>query len=292
MATLRKFLRKNKIVLEDDIWEDMIGRCARPASQDTPPTTAELRSILQHMKPKGKAFTLIEATSGLRGGELLQIRMADVELERDPAVIIIPGAMTKNGAPRITFMSSEARDATMEWLKVRPGCLGTSVKRTWKYHKNAQDDRLFPFSSDMMREIYNQALECAGMGKRDLATGRHIMHEHTLRKFFKSKMTGAGVPDEIVAFMMGHEGYVKGAYDRYTAAELTEFYKKGEPALTIFSDPKELIETKAQLADTKEQLQDMINGLMGKNLKIEAQLEDLQGWIEQISDQIQFKAKP
>jgi integrase len=88
---------------------------------DKVPSNAELRRILSHMDVKGKSLFLVLASSGMRIGEALRLKVEDVDLTSDPPKINIRGEYTKTGNPRIAFISFEARESLEEWLKNREG---------------------------------------------------------------------------------------------------------------------------------------------------------------------------
>ncbi|HID43654.1 MAG TPA: site-specific integrase [Archaeoglobaceae archaeon] len=94
-----------------------------------------LRTILQHMDVKGKTLVLMLASSGMRIRERLQIRLEDINLETDPAEIVIRGENTKTEEQRDVFISREAKQMLKEWLKVResyPSLQGTETKDWWR----------------------------------------------------------------------------------------------------------------------------------------------------------------
>jgi hypothetical protein len=81
-------------------------------------------------------------------------------------------------------------------------------------------------------------------------TKRRKFHPHSLRKFFRTKLAGTGVPVDLVHAFMRHEGYLD-EYRRYTKEELVRWYLKGMSAVTIFGDGGS---TKAELSLHKKAL--------------------------------------
>lgn len=67
---------------------------------------------------------------------------------------------------------------------------------------------------------------------RDDRTGRYIIHIHTFRKFFSSRMA-LSCPRDAVEMLMGHEGYLSGAYRRFSEEQLMDLYKKSMQEVTI-----------------------------------------------------------
>jgi len=58
------------------------GKRARTVEDDL--TREKLKKILTHCDTKGRALFLFLASSGIRIGEALQLRMSDIDLEHDP----------------------------------------------------------------------------------------------------------------------------------------------------------------------------------------------------------------
>jgi hypothetical protein len=97
----------------------------------------------------------------------------------------------------------------------------------------APEGAVFPVSYRVFSEVWTLAVKKAGLAKLDPRTRRLTLTPHSCRKFFMSKMKGAGVPGEIVEVLAGHSLYLGGAYARYSEEELAEAYLAGEPAITI-----------------------------------------------------------
>jgi hypothetical protein len=118
--------------------------------------------------------------------------------------------------------------------------------------------------------MWRRLLKKSGFDERDKSTKYHRMHFHTLRKFFETRMSVAGVPEAIIQQLQGHTGYLNGSYKRYTDRELSEAYKKGMKDLLIFSrETKDVKEIRDQLAEKDKQIQelkDQMQMLMAKVL--------------------------
>ncbi len=71
------------------------------------------------MDVRGRALYLTLASSGMRIGETLKVKVADLEMDKEPVRIMVRGEHTKNGDSRIAFVSTEAKEALAEWLRRR-----------------------------------------------------------------------------------------------------------------------------------------------------------------------------
>ena len=215
-----------------------------------------LKKIIAHMDEKGRSLIITLASSGMRIGEALNIKLADVDLSKVPAEIIVRGEYTKNGGTRVVFISTEAKAAVEAWLKVRAKYIISSLNRNKGLiakaaakPKKETDDRLFPFSDAVVRELWSRALTKAGLNEKDNSTGRFQYRIHGLRKFFRSQLA-LSCPVDIVEAILGHEGYLTVAYRRYSRKQMGEYYLKAEHHVTIMGSG-DIREIQDKLQDTK-----------------------------------------
>jgi len=247
----------------------------------------KLRKILQHMDLKGKVLVLTLLSSGMRIGEALQIELDDVNLSTEPAEIIVRGEYTKNGVQRFTFVSKEARDALLEWLRVRNKYLRAAKNRNKGLRKkgigsdkDADDRRIFPFSVDVAERMWKRALKKAGLLNKDRKTGRSDLRIHQLRKFFRSQLA-LKCPVEIVESLMGHEGYLTECYRRYTKKQMAEYYLKGEYLLLV-QVPKEIAEVEREVKGEVEGIRKLVVSLSAENKELQKQNDVLRKKIDEL----------
>ena len=189
---------------------------------------AMIRTILSHLDLKNRALYLLLASSGMRIGEALQLKLDDVKLPdagvEDIGTVTVRAEYTKTKQQRITFCSKEAAAALTEWKKKREKYLKGAEYRGkgLGIYKNLNDPRLFPFSDTTTGYAWEDALKAAGLYSRDPVTNRLQIHPHMLRKFFSSQLSIA-VPKDIVEMLMGHKGYLSDAYRRYSRKQIEEF---------------------------------------------------------------------
>jgi integrase/exonuclease VII small subunit len=219
----------------------------------------------------------------MRIGEALKLKVEDFELDKDPVRVNIRGAYTKTGNSRIVFISSEAKEAVEQWLRIRSDYLKQASRRSWKYNKSLEDPRMFPFDTPTAYTMWKNALEKAGLIQRDNQTNRLILHPHCLRKFFRSKLAQA-IPTDIVESMMGHENCLVEAYRKYSQEDLAEFYKKGEHTLLVFGNGKDLAKLRAEVEEKNKQLQQIINGLVSENLELKERIKRLEDGFREVKE--------
>lgn len=259
VGVVRQFLMRNKIQLDPFVWKDMklIKRGNHAITRDRPASLAELKLILSHADLKMTSLILVLISSGIRIGELTKITADDINFETDPAKIYLKGSITKTGNPRITFISQEASVILQEWIKNHDSYLEMAVKKTniSGMSKNKIDNRVFPFSPTAARSAFNRLLRLTNLDMRDKETGRHIIHLHTLRKFYRSKLALV-IPQDIVEVLIGHQSYLSSSYIRYSEEELAKYYKEGESAVTVFGDnnSRELKQLEEEIARRDEKI--------------------------------------
>jgi integrase len=204
------------------------------ATVDKPLRVEDALRILSQMDVRARAITYIMLSSGARIGEVLSLRVGngkvegDIDLDARPARIII--RETKTGQPRISFISAEAVAAVRDYLKVRDRYVASARARRGE---ERDDNLLFPVSYRVFQAIWMRAVRKAGLEKQDPKTGRLTMTAHSCRKFFMSKMKAGGIPEAVIEVLVGHQGYLAGAYSRYPEEELAEEYLKGEKFVTL-----------------------------------------------------------
>jgi len=270
MTAVREFLDYHGIELSKRELKNVRRKMPKGKSRTTEKIidTEILQSLFHQMDTKGRAFFLLLTSSGTRIGEALQLELDDIDLQATPCKVTIRQEYTKNSEQRITFISDEARSALKEWLKIRQNYLESSINRNSglvregiSKEKSADDSRIFPFAISTASTVWKTALKNAELASKDRNTDRIQIRPHSLRKFFRSQ-AALHIPVDVVEAMMGHEGYLTGAYRRYSDDQMATLYRKAEQALTVFvqedRETKNRVEhLEAELTRLKEENQAM-----------------------------------
>lgn len=284
MAAVRQFYVENDIEIAARAWKRIRSKLpkggARTMEREIDRTV--LKDLIAHMAVNSRAFTLLLVSSGMRPGEALKLELDDIDLDQDPPQINIRGEITKNGEPRISFMSREAADALRVWFQVRDQYLISSLRRgdgIWggRTVKTPDDPRIFPFTYSVVITAWHNALEKSGHYTKDKSTRRIQIHPHMLRKYFLSQFTGDNTKHgEALA---GHAGYLTDAYRRIPRAELAEEYKKIEARLTIMA-PADYGEITAGDRAALQRQAEMIARLSTEKETLEARLIAIEGDVQ------------
>jgi len=239
VSVVRVFLKENRINLDDKVWDNIRrrGKGREPITEDKAPTNRQLKSILIHGDAKSKALFLILSSSGMRITEALSLIPSDIDFNSNPTKINIRAITTKTKSKRVVYISNEARDSLMEWLKIKDDYIQTAIKRTNlpNIKKLADDDRIFPFQPSNARNVWNGLIKKTGLTEKDKTTDRYIYHIHTLRKFFRTQFSKQD--RDICEILLGHQGYLNRAYLRITDKQIKEAYLKGVKHLLVFETP-------------------------------------------------------
>lgn len=231
----------------------------RTVTEERDISMAVLRSIVPLMAPPFRTATLVMLATGGRPGEVLKLRVRDVELGADPARVRFPAAVTKTKVARISFLTAEAADALAVWLPQREVYIARAERKTAGLTGNGLagvrregDDRLFPFDSSTYHVAWKNALKKAGLFATCEVTGRATIHPHGLRKFFRTYF-GAAAGADVAEKLMGHDGYLSAAYVRLTEDDLAEAYAEFSHVLTVTPGagaemPRRIAELQAEVA--------------------------------------------
>lgn len=213
-------------------------------SIDRIPTREEMRSIVLNSNRKTRALVALLATSGLRIGEAASLRVGNIDLLAKKITLIANRTKTKK--PRITFFTEETATFLREY--VGPGA---ENKDAWLYPDDKDPTRHLTTKALYM-EVYRVLKRLGLLSRSDPDSKRNELHPHCFRKFFFSKLIGAGVDRGVAEHFMGHNFGLDNAYLHQSEEELRKEYAKAADSFTFLTEPKIDRESK----ETIEQLQD------------------------------------
>jgi integrase len=280
---IKQFFKENKIYLDPNLWTNLKRRgfSKKPIMKETPITPDMLKKLLNHGDCKARTMFLIMSSSGIRIGELVNLRKDDINFESHPTLIDVKyrGPSTvKTKTSRTVFISDEATESLKEWLNYRDKSLKISESRNNLKGKMKIDDRIFPFSTNDVRHIWSKMLEKAKMDKKFRLTGyihgkpleRYQIHPHGLRKYFRTRLSKHN--RDLAEFLMGHEGYLNGVYYQPTDEEIKKDYLEGQKYLTIYENTSKTVE---ELRKSDKDKDKRINELEEKMEEMKAQITEL-----------------
>jgi integrase len=228
-------------------------------------TKTELVRVLHNSSQKLQTTILLACSSGMRIGEITQLRLSDIDFSTNPTTIRVRRETTKTRETRFTHITKEASDLLHDYIK----------KRQEKIHAN--DFHLFMncISSVDSDEYYNafQTARCSLMTSLrkvvesvpELANrnenGQYRIHFHAFRKWFKTQVTAAYQSDFAEA-LMGHKS-LKLVYFKQNSSDRLKTYMKIEQYLTISDNSK---------------VEETIDGMERTINNLEIELEKVKEW--------------
>jgi len=278
-AAVKVFFTDHNVKLEDNNWRKLRRRGFMPKrvhaeTRDKIPNKKQLKKMLNYADIKARAMILFLLSSGARIGETLKLKIEDFEMDANPPRVHIRPKYTKGGVgQRTAYFSYEARDAIKDWLAIKDDL----KKRNGKKYV---DSRVFGWSVYTARFMWNQACDKAGIGTKDNNTERRIIHIHSLRKFFRSKI---GLDLDVTHALMGHSEYLDEAYLRQEQEKIAEAYLKAMPNVSVYQvEDTELKKTVEELKQENIELKSQLNGQRPEMLQLREELDELRTILKKV----------
>lgn len=239
ISVVKKFLALNDVEINNDKLRVKVDFPRYySVTADRAPTPDELRKVLMHTNARGKSLITMLASSGMRIGELLSLRVKDVDFDKNPVTVHLKAEVTKDRQARYCFTSDESvtflRAYLGDRISQKDACLfqgrHQGVNQEGKVYPRGEweNEPMSYWTADI---IFSTALKHAGLEEKD-DKGRDVIHIHCLRKFFFSQLVPS-LGREVVEALMGHKRFLDAAYQRFTPEQMGEFYLKGMNAVTI-----------------------------------------------------------
>jgi len=264
--TIKQFMcSTDKRLKQLDFWEILKNkvRGSSPLSVDFVPNPTDIKTVLQHGNALSRAMFLIQSSTGCRIGELIALYPEDINIETTPATVIIRRSydshtkekvkmLTKTRKTRTCFITDEAKDAYVAWMKERDKYLSSTIKRS-RYEKNPDDKRIFPMSDENARTIWSIMVKKSGLFEKDSVTNRLTLHPHCLRKFFRSYLGNS----DLAEHLMGHASGMDKFYRNMKKEDLAKKFLEYMPNITILSGAPDLTDVHRELHEKSLQMKQM-----------------------------------
>ena len=284
-ATIRQYLITAKEFLNDvgcKIYSEDIRRkfkLPRQIITRTEGLTKEtIAQILRLANYKLATVILMACSSGMRIGEIVQLKLSDVDYTTNPTTITIRAETTKTREGRITHISRESAQALKDYI---------AKSKTAKNN----DDYIFLFNHEKILERLSEEeksrrrvratihnfenqlnhviADIPELNKR-AENMRFQVHFHAFRYFFKTQVTDAHESDFAEA-LMGHKS-IKLLYYRQNAKKRQKTYLDVEYALTI-SETEHIEKNYSELQLDNQELREQLNSLGAKFRDLEKRIE-------------------
>jgi len=194
-----------------------------------------LSRLLHNSSPKLQVAIFITSTSGIRIGELAQLRLSDIDFTTNPTTIRIRRETTKTRETRFTHITTEASKVLSDYITKKLSQLKSPDPYLFMYFDGDFGSYAYHKSMFAARQTLMEKLRNTISGIPELAmkneNGGYRIHFHAFRKWFKTQVTNAEQSDFAEA-LMGHKS-IKLVYYKQSTQDRLRMYKKIEPYLTI-----------------------------------------------------------
>jgi integrase/recombinase XerD len=163
------------------------------------------RLLRKRFTTRDKCMILMLLRSGIRIGELLALKLQDINLKKRTVII---HESAKTGKGRVAYISDDAYKALRKWIKVR------NPKREYLFYSRC----MVNMSYGTARSSFIKCLRKARLVRKGYTL-------HCLRHTFASELLSAGMPLESLQILMGHSNIeVTRRYARLTNKALEKDY--------------------------------------------------------------------
>jgi integrase len=241
LSGLKGFLRHMGLKINSDDFKQLVKIPRVVKTREIPVTKEMILRVLHNSSPKLQTAILVCTSSGLRIGELVQLKLSDIDFESNPTKINIRSEIAKGSMSRETFITTETTHALQDYLKRYFGWIENNP------NLNLQNTMIFgrisdvktgntpEFSLDSAKQILQASLRKQIENIPELniknENGLLAIHFHALRKFFRTTLGNACGRDYAEA-LMGH-GFYMDTYYQLPEEKKKQMYLDAEPHLTI-----------------------------------------------------------
>ena len=248
--------------------------------------TKEILVRLLHILPfKLQTSVLVAIASGMRIGEIVQLKIGDVDFGSSPTRIVIRAETTKTRESRETYLTNEATKALKDYLiryfdwkensdlSLKDVIIFGPTKKTNVERKDVKSTPTQLAESSLSMSLRAYVKKVPQLNKLN-ENGRASIHFHAFRKFFRTTV-GDAVGRDYAEAIMGHHFYLD-TYYNLPEEKRREMYLKAEPYLTL-SDFAQIEKDLSKISEAQRQIQDqnfiITQALAKKGIKFPKMLE-------------------
>jgi len=269
LSGVKGYLRYLGVRINTDDFRQIVKTPKAMTNHEKALTKEILIRLLRICHQKLQTSILVVVSSGLRIGELVQLRLDDVDFTSTPTKIRVRAETAKTRQGRETFISVEATKALKDYLvhyfdwnekgdnshmHQKPIFGRTSKGDTYDNQKISGNRWASELSlQQSLRTHVDKIPELNIKNEND----RSLIHWHSFRKYFRTTV-GNEVNRDFAEALMGHDFYMS-TYYTLSEDKKRELYLKAEPALTI-SDAIAVEKSYSKLSDQYQSLQNKFDG--------------------------------
>lgn len=224
LAAIKGYLRFLGLKIYNEDCKQIIKIPKNIKEFETPLTKEIILRVLRNTPPRLQTVILVLASSGMRIGELVQLKLSDIDLLTTPTTIKLRAQITKTRQSRETFISSEATKAlkdyllvTFDWKENKDNSIlndvilfGRGTLGGYKKKSTIVAPEHFAASESFMRQLRLHLAKIPDLDKNN-PDGRKMIHFHAFCKFFRTTVGNAAGRDFAEA-LIGHQFYMNTYY--------------------------------------------------------------------------------
>ena len=211
--------------------------------------TRELRLLLMNSDPRTRALISLLATSGLRIGEASTLRLGNVDLDREKVTVM--ALKTKSRATRISFISTETARLLRDYLRQR-----INHKDEWLFPDKYNPQK--PAGRSALYQLIRRTLTRTGLrSKLDPDSRMYELNPHAFRKYFFTKLIGAGVDRGVAEYLMGHKFGLDSAYLRMDEERLRREYMESVDDFQALTETKPDRKSQEEMTRLRQQIEQL-----------------------------------
>ena len=244
LSGVKGFLRHSKIKISSDDFKYNVRVPKLVKTKEIPLDKQMILRILHNSNPKVQTAILVACSSGLRIGELVQLKLSDVDFDNTPTKITVRGNTSKTRQSRETFITTEATKSLKDYMT-----------RYFGYSENKDNSHLndtyifgpicnkgrrsenSEYKVDSAKMTLQKSLRdyVSKIPELDVTNenGYKAIHFHGFRKYFRTTVGNVCGRDYSEA-LMGHSFYMD-TYYQLSDVTKEKMYLEAESHLT-FSD--------------------------------------------------------
>ncbi len=252
VTSAKGILRYAGIKIYSEDFKQMVKIPKVKRHREEPLTKEILIRLLRNLPVKLQTAVLVASASGIRVGELVQIRISDIDFSSKPTKVKIRADITKTREARETFLTAEATKALKDYLERFFGWkeneTNTTILNQMIFGRTSlvknKNDNFKPRKKESQLRCTTAFLAEMALGvsltrhiqkipelSRLNENGRRMIHFHAFRKYFRTTV-GDATNRDFAEALMGHRFYLDTYYNQ-SEDKRKEMYLKAEPYLTI-----------------------------------------------------------
>jgi len=280
MASVKGYLNYIGVRIYSEDFRRQVRLPKNPRYREQPLTKEILIRLLRNLPAKLQTIVLVACASGMRIGELVQLKISDIDFSSTPTRIRLRAEITKTREARETYLTNEASKALQDYLSRffgwKEGERNNHLKDIIIFGRtsNRKKDSELRSSSAIIAEnvlinSLNQYVKKIPELNKLNENGRRVVHFHALRKFFRT-VVGDAVGRDYAEALMGHHFYLD-TYYNLSEDKKRQMYLKAEPHLTI-SDYTKIEKNLSDISEKYIEIEEQLTSfrrylhLVGKDL--------------------------